>query len=108
MPANVFIANSPSRTLIKRRAPLEQFLRIIGIDPTPSTNRNPLEQPPALSKVEGWSLTVEEFTRRSKLISTNKIISTYKAAREETMSVTEDIVRVEREIDERVKSLYGL
>jgi hypothetical protein len=30
------------------------------------------------------------------------------AAREETMSVTEEILRVEKEIDERVKSLYGL
>jgi len=30
------------------------------------------------------------------------------SAQEETMSVTEEIVRVEKEVDERVKSLYGL
>jgi hypothetical protein len=32
----------------------------------------------------------------------------YKSAREETLSLTEEIVRVEKEIDERVKALYGL
>jgi len=63
-------------------------------NPAESTSRNPLKQP--------WSLKAEEFTRKSKLIST------YKAAREETMSVTEDIVKVEKEIDERVKALYGV
>ena len=57
-------------------------------------SRNPLEQP--------WLLTEEEFSRKSKLIST------YKSACEETMSVTEEIVKVEKEIDERVKNLYGL
>jgi hypothetical protein len=30
------------------------------------------------------------------------------SAREETISLTEDAVRVEKEIDERVKNLYGL
>ncbi len=94
MPTNAFITNTPTRTLKKRRAPLEQFLRTIGIDPAQSTSRNPLEQP--------WLLTAEEFSRRSKLIST------YKSAQEETMSVTEEILRVESEIDERVKTLYGL
>ncbi|MDI6768402.1 MAG: hypothetical protein QMD04_01845 [Anaerolineales bacterium] len=38
----------------------------------------------------------------------SKLISTYKAAREETMSVTEEIGKVEGEIDARVKSLYGV
>jgi len=38
----------------------------------------------------------------------SKLISTYKSAREETMSVTEEIGKVEKEIDERVKNLYGL
>lgn len=31
-----------------------------------------------------------------------------KSAREETVSVTEEIARVEGEVDEKVKSLYGL
>lgn len=44
MPANAFITNTPTRTLKKRRAPLEQFLRTIGIDPAQSTSRNPLER----------------------------------------------------------------
>lgn len=35
-------------------------------------------------------------------------IKVFKSAQEETMSVTEEIVRVEKEVDERVKSLYGL
>ena len=73
---------------------VEKFLREIGIEPAESTSRNPLERP--------WSLALEEFTRRSKLIST------YRAAREEPQSLTEEIVRVESEIDELVKSLYGI
>lgn len=32
----------------------------------------------------------------------------YKAAREETSALTEQIEKVEKEIDERVKGLYGL
>jgi len=32
----------------------------------------------------------------------------YEQAREEALSFTEEIVRVEKEIDERVKGLYGL
>jgi hypothetical protein len=32
----------------------------------------------------------------------------WKAARDETQSLTEEIQRVEKEIDERVKGLYGL
>lgn len=36
------------------------------------------------------------------------MVAARKSAREETLSVTEEAVRVEREIDERVKSLYGV
>jgi type I restriction-modification system DNA methylase subunit len=80
----------------QRRKRVEKFLREIGIEPAESTSRNPLEQP--------WSLTAEEFTRRVGQDG----MKAYKSAHEETMAVTEDIVRVEKEIDERVKSLYGL
>ncbi|MDQ3007217.1 MAG: hypothetical protein M3R47_17770 [Chloroflexota bacterium] len=77
-----------------------------------SNRRNPLEREPALSRVEGWSLSEEDFTRRVKKTSevseTSEVLRAYKSAREETMSVTEDIVHVESEIDERVKGLYGL
>lgn len=35
-------------------------------------------------------------------------IKAFKSTQEETMSVTEEILRVEKEIDERAKALYGL
>lgn len=77
--------------------------REIGIEPAESTSRNPLEQV--------WSLTIEEFTRRvktSEVLKTSEVWKAYQSAREETMSVTEEIVQVEKEIDERVKSLHGI
>jgi hypothetical protein len=64
--------------------------------PAESTSRNPLKQP--------WSLSKEDFTRRTR----GQSVKVFKSAREETMSVTEEIVRVEKEIDQRVKALYGL
>lgn len=75
---------------------VEKFLREIGVEPAQSTSRNPLESP--------WLIGEEDFVRR---VSRDNI-STYRQAREETMSVTEEIVRVEQEIDERVKALYGV
>ena len=75
---------------------VEKFLREIGMEPAQSTSRNPLESP--------WALGEEEFVRRVGRDS----LKAFKSAREETMSVTEEAVRVEREIDERVKSLYGV
>lgn len=80
----------------QRRKRVEKFLHAIGVDPAESTSRNPLEQP--------WSLTAEQFTRRVGL----DMMKAFKSAQEETMSVTEEIVRVEKEIDERVKALYGI
>jgi hypothetical protein len=35
-------------------------------------------------------------------------LKTYQSAREETSALTEEAVRVEREIDEMVKNLYGV
>ncbi len=60
------------------------------------TSRNPLESP--------WSLGEDDFVRRVGRDS----ISTYRKAREETLSLTEEAGRVESEIDARVKSLYGV
>ena len=101
--------------LRQRLAPLEQFLRTIGIDPAQTTSRNPLAASPALSKVEGWSLSAEEFVRRvgktlkvSLSGTMSETFKVYEQAREEALSFTEEIVRVEKEIDERVKGLYGL
>ena len=75
---------------------VEKFLRDIRIDPAEPTSRNPLEQP--------WSLGEEDFTRRSH----GQSMRAYKSARDETMAVTEEILRLEKEIDARVKNLYGL
>jgi len=65
-------------------------------EPSQSTSRNPLESP--------WQLSREDFTRRCKA----ELIPRYAAAREETSAFTEAIVQVEAEIDERVRTLYGL
>ena len=75
---------------------VEKFLREIEVEPAQSTSRSPLEQV--------WSLTAEEFTRRVGVDG----LKAHKSAREETMCVTEEIVRVEKEIDERVMGLYGM
>ncbi|MEW6241043.1 MAG: TaqI-like C-terminal specificity domain-containing protein, partial [Chloroflexota bacterium] len=80
----------------QRRKRVEKFLREIGVEPAQSTSRNPLESP--------WLLGEEEFVRRVGQDG----LKAYKSAREETVSVTEEAVRVEREIDERVKGLYGV
>lgn len=75
---------------------VEKFLREIGLEPVQSTSRNPLESP--------WSLGEDEFIRRVGRDG----LKAFKSAREETMSMTEEAVRVEREIDERVIVLYGV
>lgn len=75
---------------------VEKFLREIGVEPAQSTSRNPLESP--------WALGEEEFLRRVGRDG----LKAFKSAREETVSVTEEAGRVESEIDERVKALYGV
>ena len=72
-------------------------LREIGLEPAQSTSRNPLERP--------WAMGEEEFVRR---VRKSELIPTYRQAREETLSVTEAAMKMEKEIDERVKALYGL
>ena len=80
----------------RQRKRVEQFLRDLGTSPAQSSSRNPLGQP--------WLLTPDEFTRRAKKASPR----IFTAVRDETAALTEDIVRVEREIDERVAGLYGV
>jgi hypothetical protein len=80
----------------QRRKRVEQFLRDLDTSPAQSSSRNPLEQP--------WLLTPEEFARRAKKASPRLFID----ARDETAALTEDIARVEREIDERVAGVYGV
>lgn len=79
-----------------RRKRVGKFLRAIEIDPAESRSRNPLEQP--------WALAAEEFTRRARNQSMKKFTDT----RDETLALTEQIAKIEREIDERVAALYGV
>jgi hypothetical protein len=79
-----------------RRKRIERFLTDIDIDPCSSSSRNPLEQP--------WSLAPEDFSRRAG----NGDLKTFAEARDETAALTEDIAKIEREIDDRVAALYGL
>ena len=98
------LAEQAQKLHTQRRKRVEKFLRGIGIEPAESTSRNPLEQP--------WSLTGEEFARRVKAVQTSEFLKnsevSWKAAREETAVMTEEIGKVEVEVDERVKALYGV
>ncbi|MBS1790263.1 MAG: Eco57I restriction-modification methylase domain-containing protein [Acidobacteria bacterium] len=80
----------------QRRQRVEKFLRDLGTSPADSSSRNPLEQP--------WALKPEEFTKRAK----HAPLQLFHDARDETASLTEQITRIEREIDERVAALYGV
>lgn len=81
---------------MKRRKRVEKFLRAIEINPAESSSRNPLEQP--------WAITADDFTRRAR----NQPLKKFTAARDETYALTEEITKIEREIDERVAGLYGV
>lgn len=63
-----------------------------------NASRNPLEQ--------CWSLTAEEFTRRVRRDAIPPHV--FESAREETAALTEEIAKVEGEIDGRVRGLYGV
>lgn len=87
----------------KRRARVERFLRDLGLEPAQSTSRNPLEQP--------WSLPLAEFAKRAKPLQRTARENPqflYEAARDETAALTEQIAKLEAEIDARVAALYGL
>jgi len=80
----------------ERRRRVEEFLRDIGTSPAQSSSRNPLEQP--------WGMTPEEFSHRCGPM----LMKLFTDARDETAALTEQIEKVEREIDDRVSALYGL
>lgn len=85
----------------QRRARSEQFIRALGLDPADSTSRNPLEQP--------WALAADDYAKRArKLHGRAPDLKLYEAARDETAALTEQIAKVEAEIDARVAALYGL
>lgn len=78
------------------RKNVDKILCEIETNAVEFASRNPLEQP--------WSLTEDQLVRRAG----RDALKAYKSAREETMSLTEEAVRVEGEIDEMVRSLYGV
>jgi hypothetical protein len=85
----------------RRRARCEQFLRDLGLDPSASTSRNPLEQP--------WSLAADDYAKRArKLLGRAPDLKIHETARDETAALTEQIAKIEAEIDARVAALYGL
>ena len=72
------------------------FLEETSVDHTSSSIRNPLEQP--------WALDEKGFLKKAK----NGSVAAFKKAKEDTLAITEEIQKVEQEIDERVAALYGL
>ena len=85
----------------RRRARCEQFIRDLGLDPADSTSRNPLEQP--------WSLAADDYAKRArKRLGRAPDPKLHEAARDETAALTEQIAKIESEIDARVAALYGL
>jgi hypothetical protein len=80
----------------QRRKRVERFLRDLGLDPAQSTTRNPLEQP--------WNLSAAEFAKRAK----RQPMKFHESARAETAALTEQIAKLESEINARVATLYGL
>jgi hypothetical protein len=79
-----------------RRQRVEEFLSKCGTSPARSSSRNLLEQP--------WAINAQEFTRRAPRVDPE----VFRRAHEETAELTERILKIEREIDERVAALYGL
>jgi hypothetical protein len=90
------LAQQAQQLHAKRRERAEQFLRDIGTPPARSSSRNPLERP--------WTLTPDKFARRARRAP----LRLFTDVRDETAELTEQIARVEHEIDERVAGLYGV
>jgi len=83
----------------KRRKRVEKFIRDIGASPAQTSSKNMLEQPWNTEKC-----TDDYFRKKAKGYPL-KLLSDI---RDETIAMNQDIEQVEREIDERVKALYGL
>ena len=83
----------------QRRKLVEKFLRDIGSSPAESSSKNMLEQPWNTEKC-----TDDYFRKKAKGYPL-KLLSDIRA---ETIAMTEEILKVESEIDARVAALYGL
>lgn len=90
------LTRQTQETHTARRRLVEKFLRKCGTSPADSSSRNPLEQP--------WAINAQEFARRAPRVDPE----VFRRAHEETAELTERILKLEREIDERVAALYGL
>jgi TaqI-like C-terminal specificity domain/Eco57I restriction-modification methylase len=85
----------------RRRARSEQFIRSIGLNPSESFSRNPLEEP--------WTLTPIEYAKRArKICGRTPDMRLYQTARDEAIDLTQQIVLIETEIDARVAALYDV
>lgn len=83
----------------ERRVIVEKFLNKIGLPPADSTEKNPLEQP--------WAITEMEFLKRARKYS-NPDPRLFKSVNSETAALTDKILKLENDIDARVSALYGL
>jgi len=90
------LAKEAQRLHTQRRKRVEKFLFGIGLSPAASSSRNPLEEP--------WKMTEEQFARRVGGLPQRL----FAEARDETAALTEQILKIEREIDERMAALYGV
>ena len=83
----------------RRRKRVERFLRDIGVPPAESSSKNKLEEPWNAEKC-----TDDYFRKKAKGYPL-KLLSDVRA---ETIAMTDEILKVESEIDQRVAALYGL
>ncbi|MFO7650630.1 MAG: Eco57I restriction-modification methylase domain-containing protein [bacterium] len=93
------LAQQAQRLHGRRRKRVEKFLHDIGSSPAESSSKNMLEQPWNTEKC-----TDDYFRRKAR----GYPLELLHDVRDETITLTEEILRVEAEIDERVKGLYGL
>jgi len=93
------LARQAQKLHVRRRKRVEKFLRDIGTSPAESSSKNMLEQPWNTEKC-----TDDYFRKKAKGYPL-KLLSD---VRDETIAMTEEILKVESEIDARVKALYGL
>ena len=92
-------AQISQRLHAERRYKVEQFLEAIGTSPSETNSRNALEKP--------WLLDEAGFTSRARRYGTPDP-RVFNTACDETMALTEQIEKVEAEIDARVAALYGV
>ncbi len=83
----------------KRRSIVEQFLVLIGSSAAESSSRNSLEKP--------WLMDETDFMNKARRYGTPNVFL-FRNTREETMALTEQIKKIEIEINELVAGFYGV